>query len=96
MTVPNCKKCRLFIGQFWRDSNPIIGRVLEFALWNRTLSRDEMEKFSDCNSHVAPKGDFIQDFSRMEVKGTLIQEITEELPEVQCREEKQKFLLFVP
>ena len=57
--VPNCTNCSLVLGQYFRDDNPFIGKIVDLAFWNRSLAADEMINYTNCQNFVEYNGNFI-------------------------------------
>ena len=57
--VPNCTNCSLVLGQYFRDDNPFIGKIVDLAFWNRSLTTDEMINYTNCQNFVEYNGNFI-------------------------------------
>ena len=96
LDVPTCRNCRLVLGHFWRDSNPLIGDILDFTVWNLTLTDGDMKAFSDCKMITTVSGNFIGSVSDMKLEGNLIQPINVPLETAQCKDHTTNFILFVP
>ena len=94
--VPSCMNCRLVLGHFWRDSNPIIGALHDFSLWNHTLSDEKLETFSNCQVYTKPVGNLIASISDMNLQGSLIEPINIEFEVAQCTKDTRNFILYVP
>ena len=94
--LPSCENCRLVLGHFWRDSNPVIGALLEFSVWNHTLSNEKLKTFSECEVYTKPVGNLIPSISDMDLHGSLIELVGIEFEIAQCTEDTQQFILYVP
>ena len=94
--APSCGNCRLVLGHFYRDSNPILGSLLDFSVWNETISDEDLMAFTNCKSYTEFSGSLIGRLSDMRVQGSLIKPITADLETVQCPADVQNFILYVP
>ena len=94
--IPSCEQCLLVLGQFWIDSNPLIGDLLEFSVWNNTLSEEDMKNYSDCKKFVKVGGNLLGKISDMNLQGSLIEPIRVDEETVQCSEESRNIVLHVP
>ena len=58
-TVPKCTNCSIVLGQYFRDENPFIGKIVDLAFWNRSLTDDEMRNYTNCQNYVEYNGNYI-------------------------------------
>ena len=82
LIYPNTNSMTVRLGKYWADGGALIGKILDFNMWDRLLSHEEMSKYTQCYpyySRIQTVGNLINPSTRWEVSGSLIEKI--EVPE---------------
>ena len=88
LIYPNTNSMTVRLGKYFIDDTALIGKILDFNMWNRLLSQEEMEKFSQCSpnySKIETAGNIINPLTQWEISGSLIEKIDVPEADVVCQ-----------
>ena len=82
LIYPNTNSMTVRLGKYWADGGALIGKILDFNMWDRLLTQEEMAKNTQCYpnySRIETFGNLINPSTQWEISGSLIEKI--EVPE---------------
>ena len=87
------------LGRYYYDDTPLLGKILDFNMWDRVLTDQEMSNYSQCGEEdytATPPGNLINQDTLWNITGTLIKKIDLTPDQIDCksRYEKSKTGLF--
>ena len=88
LIYPNTNSMTVRLGKYFIDDTALIGEILDFNMWNRLLSQEEMEKFTQCSpnySKIETVGNIINPSTQWEISGSLIEKIDVPEADVVCQ-----------
>ena len=88
LIYPNTNSMTVRLGKYFIDDTALIGKILDFNMWNRLLSQEEMEKFTQCSpnySKIETVGNIINPSTQWEISGSLIEKIDVPEADVVCQ-----------
>ena len=71
------------LGRYW-DGDYMIGKFVDFNVWDRTLSAEEMEMFTSCHTYHKPSGNLMNDSSTWSKGNDFIEDYEIGWEDVQC------------
>ena len=76
------------LGKYPWDNTPLIGKILDFNIWDRLLTKRELTNFTNCidKKSISPQGNLVNTFTRWTIDGTLIKPITVEDGSIYCED----------
>ena len=91
---PNPYKVRL--GKYDVDGRPTLGTFLDVNAWDRKLTDEEAQMYSDCSKANLATGNLVNSTTMWNMNSSLIAVVGEDLKETQCKEDQKMFDLFLP
>ena len=80
------------VGRYYFDKTPLIGRIVNINVWNRTMLSEELIQRTQCNETFVDDGSVINRFSNWTLSGSLPKNISMNVNETSCIESKNGFL----
>ena len=68
----NNKKMTIRLGHYDFDDTPLIGKIIDFHLWDRFLTQEELTKFSGCQQYEEKIGNIVNSSTEYTVGYMLI------------------------
>ena len=53
------KKMTIRLGLYDFDDTPLIGKIIDFHLWDRLLTKEELSQYSDCQKYMEKVGTLV-------------------------------------
>ena len=88
LTYSNTTSMIVRLGKYWADGGPLIGKILDFNMWDRLLSQEEMAKYTQCYPNylrIQPIGNLINSTTQWEISGSLIEKIEMSETDINCQ-----------
>ena len=76
------------LGRYYYDDTPLLGKILDFNLWDRVLTEEEMSNYSKCGEEeytATPPGNLINQDTVWNITGSLITKIEISPDQVDCK-----------
>ena len=84
------------VGRYYFDKNPLIGKMVNINIWNRTMDSEELIKRTQCNETFVDNGSIINRFSEWHLSGTLTKNISVNANETNCIKKRESKNVFFP
>ena len=81
------------LGRYYYDDTPLLGKILDFNMWDRVLTEQEMSNYSQCGEQeytATPPGNLINQDTVWNITGSLINKIQLSADQIDC---KSRFVL---
>ena len=72
------------IGRYYFDKNPLIGKMVNFNIWNTTMDSDELTRRTQCNETFIDEGSVINRNSNWSLSGSLSKKVSVNVNETYC------------
>ena len=76
------------LGRYYYDETPLLGKILDFNMWDRVLTDQEMSNYSQCGEQeytATPPGNLINQDTVWNITGSLISKIQLSADQVDCK-----------
>ena len=94
--LSNSDKFKVMIGRYAFDKGNFIGKLGGINVWNRTLSKGEMKKYTDCKSPTKASGNLISDQTLFDFNNSRIEQLNITLEELACSNQNDIENIFIP
>ena len=84
------------VGRYYFDKNPLIGKIANINIWNRTMDSEELIKRTQCNETFVDDGSIINRYSNWVISGILTRRISVSANETKCIENRGYMNAFFP
>ena len=76
------------LGRYYYDDTPLLGKIVDFNMWDRVLTEQEMSNYSQCGDQeytATPPGNLINSNTLWNITGTLINKIELSPDQIDCK-----------
>ena len=76
------------LGRYYFDETPLLGKIVDFNMWDRVLSEEEMSNYSQCGEKeytATPPGNLINQDTVWNITGSLINKIQLSADQIDCK-----------
>ena len=84
------------VGRYYFDKTPLIGKMVNINIWNRTMYSEELIQRTQCNETFIDDGSVINRFSNWTLSGSLSKNISVNVNETNCIENRESKNVFFP
>ena len=84
------------VGRYYFDKTPLIGRIVNINVWNRTMLSEELIQRTQCNETFVDDGSVINRFSNWTLSGLLSKNISVNVNETNGVENRDSKNVFFP
>lgn len=87
LEYPNTNSMTVRLAKYYADGAPLIGKIVDFNMWDKVLSEEEMSSYTKCNPHHAQipiVGNLINPSTQWDISGTLIERVDVPEEEIAC------------
>ena len=76
------------LGRYYYDNTPLLGKIVDFNMWDRLLTEEEMSNYTQCVDQeysATPPGNLINPDTDWNITGGLIKKIEIAPDEIDCK-----------
>ena len=88
LIYPNATSMTVRLGKYYGDGGVLIGKILDFNMWDRTLGSEEMQNYTQCypyHSEIPNVGNLINPSTSWSITGSLIKKIEIPQEDIVCQ-----------
>ena len=76
------------LGRYYYDNTPLLGKIIDFNMWDRLLTEEEMSEYTQCVDReytATPPGNLINKDTDWNITGSLIKKMEISPDEIDCK-----------